>query len=508
MPATAGPCCYCFLHSAAFVPLWNLARLSSLTFPRMPCPAQQVPPLRARPADIKALASHYLQQHATRTGAKRLDLEAPALRWACCCAEQLAGWPTAGLDKASPYSLFNSFAIPDCRRRLLSWSFPYNLEELRTACERVAIEAQATRLADAALIGQPAASPASAALAAPASSCACKSGGKACGGSNACGGTGACCGGSRGATSSSDDAAVVAAPAVLGEAAPQPLSSEALWFLAADQDRGRVNLLDQWPMLRAVLRRGLWTTWLNRYVTPMGFPLLLAALFLGPQARRGRGRGSSGRGWETALGEPLPCRMPHSMPASLLTVLPRPPACVRRTVSTIWACERWGCGTGCCARRAAVWLSGRVSAATYPAPPAPCCPRLCVWAIWWPSMFLSYPLFGRWWCSGEVGSGRGSLLELCMPCRERRCSPLPARPLPPVRPAVCPFMLAGEAVQSARKAVPGLPPLLKWPKEAERIGPWALVAMFAGQVGSLGRPALLLSATTPAASSLSPIRQL
>ncbi|KAI7846028.1 hypothetical protein COHA_000565 [Chlorella ohadii] len=66
-----------------------------------------------------------------------------------------------------------------------------------------------------------------------------------------------------------------------------------------------------------------------------------------------------------------------------------------------------------------------------------------VWSWWWPGMFLMFPLLGRWWCS------------------------------------VCPFMLVGEAAQKARSSVQGLPPLLKWPKQAESAGPWAMLALFA-----------------------------
>lgn len=41
-------------------------------------------------------------------------------------------------------------------------------------------------------------------------------------------------------------------------------------------------------------------------------------------------------------------------------------------------------------------------------------------------------------------------------------------------------MLVGEAAQKARGAVQGLPPLLKWPKQADSAGPWAMLGLFAG----------------------------
>lgn len=46
-------------------------------------------------------------------------------------------------------------------------------------------------------------------------------------------------------------------------------------------------------------------------------------------------------------------------------------------------------------------------------------------------------------------------------------------------------MLVGEAAQKARGAVQGLPPLLKWPKQAESAGPWAMLALFAGALRSV-----------------------
>ncbi|EFN55334.1 hypothetical protein CHLNCDRAFT_6666, partial [Chlorella variabilis] len=70
----------------------------------------KVPPLRARPADVKELAAHYLQLHATRAGIKGLTMDAPALR------------------------------------HLTSYSFPLNLDELRTIVERVAIQAKGEEL--------------------------------------------------------------------------------------------------------------------------------------------------------------------------------------------------------------------------------------------------------------------------------------------------------------------------------------------------------------------------
>ncbi len=58
---------------------------------------------------------------------------------------------------------------------------------------------------------------------------------------------------------------------------------------------------------------------------------------------------------------------------------------------------------------------------------------------------------------------------------QRLVSPTSLPPCP-----VCPFMLVGEAAQKARSSVQGLPPMLKWPKQAESAGPWAMLVLFAG----------------------------
>lgn len=64
------------------------------------------------------------------------------------------------------------------------------------------------------------------------------------------------------------------------------------------------------------------------------------------------------------------------------------------------------------------------------------------WNLWWPVMFLLYPLLGRIWCS------------------------------------VCPFMIYGEVVQRWRLAQGAV--LAKWPRESiEGWGPWFLFALFA-----------------------------
>ena len=45
--------------------------------------------------------------------------------------------------------------------------------------------------------------------------------------------------------------------------------------------------------------------------------------------------------------------------------------------------------------------------------------------------------------------------------------------------SVCPFMVVGELAQSWKAAVGGS--FAKWPKkEAEQMGPWAMIALFAG----------------------------
>lgn len=57
----------------ALDPVWQCAALAN--------PALQVPPLRARPGDVKQMASVFLQQHANRTGGgQHPGLQAAALR--------------------------------------------------------------------------------------------------------------------------------------------------------------------------------------------------------------------------------------------------------------------------------------------------------------------------------------------------------------------------------------------------------------------------------------------
>ena len=99
----------------------------------------QVPPLRARPADIKPLARHYLALYAARTGAVALQLDDRAMR------------------------------------HLVSYSFPVNLEELKTIVERVAIQARAAQQTEGAV---PRAAPAAAVV--PAAACACSGAAGAC----------------------------------------------------------------------------------------------------------------------------------------------------------------------------------------------------------------------------------------------------------------------------------------------------------------------------------------
>ncbi|KAL4421116.1 hypothetical protein ABPG77_001511 [Micractinium sp. CCAP 211/92] len=67
----------------------------------------KVPPLRARPADIKELAAHFLAAHASRAGGSSLGMH----------------------------------IAPPALRRLLSYQFPVNIVELEAVVERVAIQA-------------------------------------------------------------------------------------------------------------------------------------------------------------------------------------------------------------------------------------------------------------------------------------------------------------------------------------------------------------------------------
>lgn len=48
-----------------------------------------------------------------------------------------------------------------------------------------------------------------------------------------------------------------------------------------EKDRFRVNLLDVFPLLRNILKSGVYPAGINAHITPYVYPLLLAALFFG-----------------------------------------------------------------------------------------------------------------------------------------------------------------------------------------------------------------------------------
>lgn len=152
---------------------------------RPPAPCAQ---LRARPADVKDLAAHYLDVHRTRTtGGESLLLGAPALRWVPAAVGRAAA------SACMPWRATDPGPFHGCRQ-LLCYQYPVNLLELQTIVDRVAIQALAAagKETAAATDARPALAAAAAApaAAAPARAAPAREGG--CGrGCDAAGGSGA-----------------------------------------------------------------------------------------------------------------------------------------------------------------------------------------------------------------------------------------------------------------------------------------------------------------------------
>ena len=63
------------------------------------------------------------------------------------------------------------------------------------------------------------------------------------------------------------------------------ISADALWFAAADSDRGRINLLQTLPWLKSFVRSDFWRDTLPFKIVAPIYVLYVAYLFLGPQDR-------------------------------------------------------------------------------------------------------------------------------------------------------------------------------------------------------------------------------
>ena len=63
------------------------------------------------------------------------------------------------------------------------------------------------------------------------------------------------------------------------------ISADALWFAAADSDRGRINLLQTLPWLKTFVRSDFWRDTLPFKIVAPIYVLYVAYLFLGPQDR-------------------------------------------------------------------------------------------------------------------------------------------------------------------------------------------------------------------------------
>lgn len=63
------------------------------------------------------------------------------------------------------------------------------------------------------------------------------------------------------------------------------ISADALWFVAADSDRGRINLLQTLPWLKTFVRGDFWRDTLPFKIVAPIYVLYVAYLFLGPQDR-------------------------------------------------------------------------------------------------------------------------------------------------------------------------------------------------------------------------------
>lgn len=63
------------------------------------------------------------------------------------------------------------------------------------------------------------------------------------------------------------------------------ISADALWFAAADGDRGRINLLQTLPWLKSFVRSDFWRDTLPFKIVAPIYVVYVAYLFLGPQDR-------------------------------------------------------------------------------------------------------------------------------------------------------------------------------------------------------------------------------
>ena len=247
----------------------------------------RVPPLRVRPADIAPLADFFLRDLARRTGA------------------------------ASPPTL-SAAAL----RQLEAYAFPDNIAELQSAVERAAVHsgdrelkgmgggggsgsgsgggagskegsAKANQVVPASGLvksrttrgvvsasmdgGGGGAAVSAAAAQARAAARASTSVAVASGGSSSSNSTNT--GGGR------KPVKPASSMPLLASVDGATISADALWFAAADSDRGRINLLQTLPWLKSFVRSDFWRDTLPFKIVAPIYVLYVAYLFLGPQDR-------------------------------------------------------------------------------------------------------------------------------------------------------------------------------------------------------------------------------
>ena len=249
----------------------------------------RVPPLRVRPADVAPLADFFLRDLARRTGA------------------------------ASPPTL-SAAAL----RQLEAYSFPDNIAELQSAVERAAVHsgdreflgaggrkeggsggsssssaARANQVVSAAGLVKSkttrgVGSGGSSSSASTSSSSATKQArgpsatttttntavAVASGNNSSSGGSGSASGGGGGRKPVKSTSMPL-----LASVDGATISADALWFAAADSDRGRINLLQTLPWLKTFVRSDFWRDTLPFKIVAPIYVLYVAYLFLGPQDR-------------------------------------------------------------------------------------------------------------------------------------------------------------------------------------------------------------------------------
>jgi len=248
----------------------------------------RVPPLRVRPADVAPLAEFFLRDLARRTGA------------------------------AAPPTL-SAAAL----RQLEAYGFPDNIAELQSSVERAAVHSGDRELEGKGGGGgnrESTSSSSSSSSAAKANQVVSAQGlvksktmrevggggeGGAGGGATPSPASASVASSSSQARAPSPTTAVAAAsnaasssssggrkPAksptsmpLLASVDGATISADALWFVAADSDRGRINLLQTLPWLKTFVRSDFWRDTLPFKIVAPIYVLYVAYLFLGPQDR-------------------------------------------------------------------------------------------------------------------------------------------------------------------------------------------------------------------------------